>query len=222
MRLRQLLPEDRPRERLLQEGSGGLSTPELLAVLLRTGTRDQDALQVGAALLETYGGLQGLARTPARELVRFAGLGPAKASVLHAALELARRLRREEGALGEDWRGRLQERALLLEGEEREWVGAFLLDPKGRVQDEPILSYGGLEGAYVDLRFLWRRAVRLDAARVVLWHNHPCGDPNPSEEDRRLTAYARECLRLLGMELEGHYVLARGEPFLLDEGRPVL
>ena len=222
MRIRQLLPQDRPRERLLAEGASNLSAPELLAVLLRTGTRDRDALQTGAALLETYGGLRGLARIPAGELTGFSGLGPAKAAVLCAALELGCRLRREEREPETSWRDRLRDRALRVEEEEREWVGALFLDPKERCLDEQVVSYGGLDGAFVDLRFLWRRAVRLDAARVVLWHNHPCGDPRLCEEDRVLTKHCRECLRFLGIELAGHYVLAGGAFWGEEDGPPVL
>ena len=101
-------------------------------------------------------------------------------------------------------------------------MGALFLDPKERCLDEQVVSYGGLDGAFVDLRFLWRRAVRLDAARVVLWHNHPCGDPRLSEEDRVLTKHCRECLRFLGIELAGHYVLAGGAFWGEEDGPPVL
>ena len=130
-----------------------------------------------------------------------------------AALELARRFQKEllfRGA-SPDWRGRLGEIAVQVASSEREFIYVLLLDRRGDLLEEECLSFGGLEGAFLDMPYLFRRAVRVDAARVVLAHNHPDGSLVPSPEDRDLTVHVARRLPLLGMELEGHFVLAQGQ-----------
>ena len=210
--LADLPPGERPRERLWEKGAGALSLAELLAILLGTGTRDRDVLALAGDLVEAFGGLSGLARAAGTELLAFRGLGKAKAAHVAAALELARRYQKELLPRGEraGWQGRLEEIAAQVAHEEREFVYVLFLNRRGVLLEEGCLSFGGLEGAYLDMPYLFRRGVRLDATRFVLAHNHPDGDPSPSQEDRALTEHVSRRLPLLGMELEGHFVLARG------------
>ncbi|MBL3593198.1 MAG: DNA repair protein RadC [Synergistaceae bacterium] len=203
---------ERPRERLLSQGPGALSLRELLAILLRTGCCDRDVFTVAEGLLRDFGGLEGLARVTAAELLAVKGLGEAKTATLLAALELARRLRaealREEGS--PSWRGRLAWWASELADESREYVVALFLDGRERLLGEERLSYGGLNGAYVDMSFLLRRAVRIGAEGVVLLHNHPDGSLAGSADDQALTLALKRRLALLDMQLLEHFVVAGG------------
>lgn len=169
-------------------------------------------MELGGMLLEEFGDLTGLARAAPEEFLAVKGLGEAKVANLVAALELARRLRSESAKTGrnETWRSRVASWAENLATEEREFILALFLDRKGRILGEKQVSYGGLDGAFLDLPFLLRRAVRLDAAAMVLGHNHPDGTPEPSREDRELTLLLSRRLRMLDMELFGHFVLAGG------------
>jgi DNA repair protein RadC len=202
---------ERPRERLLRMGPGSLSLQELLAVLLRTGQKGTDVMALAASLLKEYPDERALARTTARELCGFSGLGSAKAATLIAAIELGRRSwcvgTENEGA---SWQSTLKSLEKSMIREEREFILALFTDREGRLQGSEKVSFGGLDGAFLDAPYLCRRAVRIGAAGVVLIHNHPDGNPKPSDEDRSLTAAVSRQLKLLGIELVGHFVVAGG------------
>jgi len=211
MSLSSLPLKERPRERLLKLGPAALSLQELLAVLLRTGQRGSDVMSLAAALLREYPDEQALARATAAELCAFPGLGEAKAASLLAAVELGRR----SSFKGQDTgRGRWQDSLRILEqtmsSEEREWIISLFTDREGRVLGSEKISFGGLDGAFLDAPYLCRRAVRIGAAGLILIHNHPEGNLEPSEEDRSLTLAVSKQLKLLGIELVGHFVVAGG------------
>lgn len=212
MKLRQLPPKERPRERLFRLGAEALSLVELLAVLLRTGDGTNDALELAGELLETYCDIGGLCRTTPEELMHFRGMGEAKAATLSAAFEIAKRFGIEGKPPKTDssWKDRLSWWASRLRPEEREFIICLFLDSSGRIKLEDRLSYGGLDGAFCDLKYVMRRAVRLDAKGVVLIHNHPNGSLVSSREDRILTSVVREKLALLGIELVGHFIASGG------------
>ena len=206
-----------PRERLLREGSQALSLVELLAILLRTGNAKQNVIDLSETVLSEFGGLDGLFRASLCELLRIPGIKNAKACSLVAAMELARRASLREAGDGEivSCDDRVAHWSSLLAHEEREFVVFLSLDRKGAVIDEKRISYGGLDGAFVDVQYLLRRAVRLDAKSVVLLHNHPDGSLHPSAEDRILTRHVRERLMLLSIGLQGHYIVAKGRSALI-------
>ncbi len=202
---------ERPRERLLRMGPGSLSLQELLAVLLRTGQKGTDVMALAASLLKEYPDERALARTTATELCGFSGLGSSKAATLIAAIELGRRSwcdgKENEGA---SWQLTLKSLEKSMIREEREFILALFTDREGRLLGSEKVSFGGLDGAFLDAPYLCRRAVRIGAAGVVLIHNHPDGNPKPSDEDRSLTASVSRQLKLLGIELVGHFVVAGG------------
>lgn len=202
---------ERPRERLLRMGPGSLSLQELLAVLLRTGQKGTDVMALAASLLKEYPDERALARTTATELCGFSGLGSAKAATLIAAIELGRRSwcdgKENEGA---SWQLTLKSLEKSMIREEREFILALFTDREGRLLGSEKVSFGGLDGAFLDAPYLCRRAVRIGASGVVLIHNHPDGNPKPSDEDRSLTAAVSRQLKLLGIELVGHFVVAGG------------
>ncbi|MCS7172204.1 MAG: DNA repair protein RadC [Armatimonadetes bacterium] len=208
--LRALPPEARPRERLQSEGPEGVGIRELLAVVLCTGTRGVSALQLADRLLARFGGLQGLSRARVEELCRVEGMGPAKAAVLVAALELGRRARLVDPSERPVIRC-AQDAArvvrMKLEGREQEHFCVLLLNTRHEVVGVVETARGGLNGASVCAREVFREAVRRGAHAVILAHNHPSGNPEPSPEDIRLTERLREAGALLGIAVLDHLVI---------------
>lgn len=210
MRLSQLSEDERPRERLLRCGVESLSLVELLAILLRTGTKNQDVLELSASILNEWGGLTGLCRAEVAELMQKKGLKQAKAAALIAVLELGKRIAQANSKELCDWKICAEQIARRAQFLDREQIHALFLDTKEGVMDEEILSYGGPDGAYLDIPVFYRKAVRLNAYSVVLVHNHPDGAQGPSREDIALTEHVRRGLKLLGVELKAHLIAANG------------
>lgn len=209
-----------PRERLLQRGPSALSDAELLAVILRTGAEGQPAVEVAGELLERLGGLGGLLAAYPAELLQHKGVGPAKAAQLLAVVELARRLAR----LGGEPRPVIGSPAdvfdllaLELARQDREQFVVILLDTRHQVLDVHRVSVGELNRTPVHPREVFKPAIRLSSAAVVLAHNHPSGDPTPSQEDRHLTQRLAEAGRLLGIEVLDHVVIGHGRYASLKE-----
>jgi len=208
------LPEqERPRERLFRRGAESLGLSELLAILLRTGTKERDVLELSGFIVEQFGGLSGLLRALPGEFLSISGCGEAKAALLAAAMEIARRAVEEEGGSSppeQSWQARVASLARGIRYEEREFLWALFLDGGERILGEDRLSYGGLEGASLDVPLFLRKAVRLGAEEIVLLHNHPRGTTEPSREDMELTRYVADRLKVLGMRLKAHYILGNG------------
>ncbi|MDI9369462.1 MAG: DNA repair protein RadC [Synergistaceae bacterium] len=213
MRLSSLPAEERPRERLRRRGAASLSVPELLAILLRTGSRGKDVLELSADVLGKFGDLRGLAKASDEEMMELPGLGDAKACVLLAAMELAKRLscQRDETTASEGWRARVERLAGELADEEREFIFAIHTRRNGSVIQEDRLSFGGAEGAFLDVKYLLRRCVRLNSHGLILVHNHPDGSLQPSVDDIKLTDFLSRRTQILGIDLLGHFVVANGE-----------
>jgi DNA repair protein RadC len=202
---------ERPRERLRSQGVQALSAPELLALVLRTGTRGTPALALGAELLRRFESLEGIARAGDAELARAAGLGPAKIAALRAALELG--LRRAQTSLrpGDRFRSPAQVHAHLaprLAGAAQEVFVALLLDARRRLIREVEVHRGSLNQSLVHPREVFVCAVRESAASIVVAHNHPSGDASPSEEDREVTRRLAQAGEILGIRLLDHVVIA--------------
>lgn len=212
MSLSSLPMGERPRERLLRAGPESLSLQELLAILLRTGQRGNDVMALAAGLLRDYPDERALAHATPAELCGFSGLGMAKAATLLAAIELGRRSWGDGKANeGPHWQSVLRDLEKSMIREEREFIMTLFTDRAGKLLGSEKVSFGGLDGAFLDAPYLCRRAVRTGAAGVVLIHNHPDGNPKPSDEDRSLTAAVSRQLKLLGIELIGHFVVAGGK-----------
>lgn len=205
------LPEaERPRERLIAEGARALSNRELLAIILRSGTVGESALVLAERLLQTFGSLRDLLQAEVEELAAVRGIGKVKAAEVKAALELGRRL----ASSGQGWRPAItspeEAAGLVMEDlryRDREVFQALLLDTKHRLLAIQVVSVGHLSGAPVHPRELFKDAIRRSAAAVVLVHNHPSGDPQPSPEDIALTHRLVEAGRLLGIEVLDHLIV---------------
>jgi DNA repair protein RadC len=217
--------DDRPRERLWTLGTAALTTTELLAILLGTGSAGQDAAAVAGQLLDRSGGnLRALVARPPAELTRTAGVGPAKAARLLAAFELATRLLTE----ARPQCARVREPAdvsRLLGPRMRdltvEEFHVLALDSQSRVQRDVLVSRGLLNSALVHPREVFRAAIAEAAAGIIVVHNHPSGDPTPSAEDRAVTRQLVEAGRLLDLPVYDHIILA-GDRFLSFVGAGLL
>ena len=207
-------PADRPRERLAALGPAALSDAELLALVLGTGTSREGVLDVAARVLATIGGLGSLARLAPSELAAFPGLGPAKASEVVAALELGRRASRDAGGERRQILHPADAVALLaprLAHLEQETSVAVLLDRRHRVLRETVVGVGGIAHAPMEPREIFAAALREPGvAAVLVAHNHPSGDPEPSTEDRAVTRRLVQAAQVLGVELVDHVIVAAG------------
>lgn len=204
--------------RLHRHGPKSLADGELLAVLLGGG--GPRALALAADLLHRHGGLAGLARLDPQLLPRQPGLGPARSRRLSAAVELAQRLRRERPAPGRALQGPADVAPILEEefrGCDREHFLALHLDTRHRLRSVETVSVGSLSASLVHPREVFRRAVTLGTAALIVAHNHPSGCAEPSREDVELTARLAECGRLMGIELLDHFVVGAGETVSLRE-----
>jgi DNA repair protein RadC len=210
-RLRDLPPEERPRERLACHGAPALSNRELVAVLLGTGSGRGSALDLADGVLEA--GLRGLAGCSLGELERRHGLGRAKATRLLAALELGGRLASAPRETSDVFRTPEDAARYLLPryaARPVETFGLLALDVRHRLKKESVISVGCLTSSLVHPREVFQEAVVARAAALVLFHNHPSGDPEPSDEDIALTRRLAAAGRLMGIEVLDHLVLGAG------------
>jgi DNA repair protein RadC len=185
--LTSMAPADRPREKLVRAGVEGLGDNELLALVLGSGTRTRGALTLGQDVLTAAGGVQGLIRLGVDELTRLSGVGLPRAARLVAAVELGRRvLTAETGERLQVGKPADAARFLMARygGHRVERMGVMLLDLKRRVIRTTILSVGLLDNSLAHPREIFREAVVGSAASVVVFHNHPSGDPTPSVNER--------------------------------------
>ena len=204
---------ERPRERLAQLGERSLNTSELVAILLGSGIEGLNAVQLAQRILQEAGGLNGLQRLSYDGLRQFRGLGPAKAAQVKAAIELGRRIavatpedkptiQSPEDAAG----------LLLYEmgGLEREHLRVLCLDTRNRLQKMSEVYKGSLNSSWIRIAEVFRDAVRINAAAIIVAHNHPSGDPTPSPEDVAVTKAIVEAGRLLDIEVLDHLVIGQG------------
>jgi DNA repair protein RadC len=220
--MRHLPAEDRPRERLARHGASALSNRELVAILLGTGARGVSALDVSEGLLQA--GLRGLAGRSLPDLTGEHGLGGAKAARVLAALELGARLASEGRQGGPSFRTAADAGHFLLPrygARPVETFGLLALDVRHRLKREVVVSTGCLTSSLVHPREVFQEAVVARAAALVLFHNHPSGDPEPSGEDLALTRRLAAAGTLMGIEVLDHLILGAGR-FVSLKDRGVL
>jgi len=206
-----MLPHDRPREKLARVGPAGLGDNELLAVVLGQGTPRASAIELANAVLAAVGGLHGLARATVDDLRRVRGIGPARASQIVAAIEVGRRTL---------MRSRLERVQILSSRDAAELLvpqfgsrpveqfGVVLLDTKHRVLRTSLLSVGTLDASIVHPREVFREAASGGAAAIIVFHNHPSGDPRPSPEDVALTRRLIRAGEMMGIDVLDHVIIA--------------
>jgi len=218
--IKEMLPNERPRERLQALGPTGLSDAQLLAIVLQTGSAKESALDLAQRLLVTFKGLAGLARAAFSELCAQFGVGPAKASQVQAALELGRRLARaapEDRPVVRspaDVAGLLMTEMGLLEQEQ---LRVIILNTKNHVLAQPIIYQGSVNTQVVRVAELFREAIRQNGAAIIVAHNHPSGDPTPSPEDTKITRQIVEAGKLLDIEVLDHLIIGHQRYVSLKE-----
>ena len=208
------LPADaRPREKLLARGPTALADAELLALLLRTGLPGLGVLQLAQALLDRFGGLAGLLHADARALQDIKGLGPAKRAEVAAVLEIARRVLAQQLAeqpLFDAPQAVKDYLALHLRPLAHEAFAVLFLDTRHRLLQLEVMFRGTLAHTSVHPREIVKRALALNAAAVVLAHNHPSGAAEPSRADELLTQSVRAALQLVDVRVLDHLVVGAG------------
>lgn len=219
-RIKDLPASERPRERLVALGAESLSHAELIAILLRTGTKGRSAVAIADQLLARFGRLEQLARVALDEIRQVPGIGRDKAVALKAAFTLAQRMARE--LQGESPLLDTPERVadLMREDSRRYEVERFqvlMLNTRRRLIRVEPLAHGTLDTILVHPREVFRAAIVANAASVILVHNHPSGDPTPSPDDVAVTRAMIEAGRLLDVQVLDHLVIGSGRWVSLKE-----
>lgn len=223
LNINQWAEEDRPREKMMSKGADALSEAELLAILIGSGNTDETAVELMRRMLaDCHNDLNALARWSVPDYSRFKGMGPAKSITIMAALELGKRRKlqdvrqRTHITYSRDIFDLFHPLMCDLEQEEF-WV--LLLNHASKVIDKVRISTGGIDGVYADVRSILREALLQRATHIALIHNHPSGNPHPSDQDRRLTSHIREAARTMNISLTDHVIITDDKFYsFADEG----
>lgn len=203
---------ERPRERLIKFGVESLSIPELLALIMGRGTKGKSVLVTASELLQRYKSLKKLAGASINELCTIQGIGEAKATQIKAALELAKRLEEDDSAKITKTTVKSPDDILHiikkeLKGKKKEYFILALLDTRNHLIATRTISIGSLDTSIVHPREVFLEAVSNSAASVIFIHNHPSGNPEPSEEDIKLTKQLIEAGKLLDIDVLDHIII---------------
>lgn len=220
MNIREWPVQDRPREKLLQRGAAVLSDAELLAVLLGSGVAGRNVLDVARGLLVRFGGLRPFLEADRRTVLREPGMGEVKYAQLQALLEIGRRYLDEgitRAAALEDPQAVRRYLKAMLRHEPSEVFGCLFLDTKHRPLAFEVLFRGTIDRASVYPREVVRRALMHNAAALILCHNHPSGNSEPSKEDVHLTLSLKRGLALIDVRVLDHIIIGDGEPLSMAE-----
>jgi len=220
MSIRDWPAAERPREKLLEQGSGSLSDAELLAIFLRTGVTGKSAVDLARHLLTQFGSLRVLLEADLAAFSGQLGLGPAKFAQLQAVLEMGRRhlaeRMRKKPALENPQAVRDYLKSMLRH-EPHEVFGCLFLDSKHQVLTFEALFRGSIDNTSVHPREVVKRSLANNAAAVILCHNHPSGNSDPSQADRQLTKRLQKALDLIDVRVLDHFIIGDGEPLSMAE-----
>ncbi|MED3891480.1 DNA repair protein RadC [Peribacillus frigoritolerans] len=220
MLIRDYPKEERPRERFLQDGPQSLSNQELLALLLRTGSREESVLQLSGRLINSFKGLRLLKEASVEELTVTKGIGEAKAIQILASVELGRRINnlndqdRYVIRSPEDGANYCMEEMRFLS---QEHFVCLYLNTKNQVLQKTTVFIGSLNASIVHPREVFKEAFKRSAASIICLHNHPSGDPSPSREDIEVTKRLVECGKIIGIEVLDHIIIGEHKYVSLKE-----
>lgn len=211
LNIKALAEDDRPREKLLALGRHNLSDAELLAIILVSGTRTETAVQLAQRMLSAHGNdMNRLARLDLTELKKFKGVGTVKAISILAAFELCRRRKGAEAGEKPKISSSLVAYQVLqqqLADLPHEEFRILILNRANQVVAERQISRGGISGTVVDIRLICKCAVECNASGVIMAHNHPSGQVEPSEQDKQITRQMRDALKLFEISLLDHLII---------------
>ncbi|MEB2493762.1 DNA repair protein RadC [Peribacillus frigoritolerans] len=220
MLIRDYPKEERPRERFLQDGPQSLSNQELLALLLRTGSKEESVLQLSGRLINSFKGLRLLKEASVEELTVIKGIGEAKAIQILASVELGRRINnlndqdRYVIRSPEDGANYCMEEMRFLS---QEHFVCLYLNTKNQVLQKTTVFIGSLNASIVHPREVFKEAFKRSAASIICLHNHPSGDPSPSREDIEVTKRLVECGKIIGIEVLDHIIIGEHKYVSLKE-----
>ena len=220
MSIRDWPAAERPRERVLALGAGSLSDAELLAIFLRTGVSGKSAVDLARHLLTQFGSLRALLEADQAAFSSHVGLGPAKYAQLQAAQEMSRRHLAERARQRTTLENPHVVREYLksmLRHEPHEVFGCLFLNSRHQVLTFEALFRGSIDNASVHPRQVVKRALAHNAAALILCHNHPSGNAEPSQADRVLTERLQEALELIDVRVLDHFIVGDGEPLSMAE-----
>lgn len=210
MTINQWPKEDRPREKLLQKGEQALTDAELIAIFLNSGTRGKTALDIAKQLLTEYGSLKKLLRATPNELLQKPGVGSAKYAMIKAALELGRRYLQTPVQIGATLNSSSKTQLFLadrLREHVNEVFACLFLDNHFRLISFEELFFGTINQTSIYPREIVRRGLAHNAAKIILAHNHPSGQPTPSRADKEVTDLIKQALALVDMEVVDHIII---------------
>lgn len=208
--LRDVPQEERPRERMMNYGAEALSHAELLAILLRTGTKDESVVHLANRIMRQVGSIRQLVDLSIEELTEIKGIGTAKAIQIKAGIELGRRITRTGKEEVKAIRSPRDAADLLIEQLrylQKEHFVCLFLNTKNHIISQETLSMGSLNASIVHPREVFRAAIKCSSASVIFAHNHPSGDPTPSPEDVALNKRLVEAGKIIGIEVLDHLVI---------------
>lgn len=216
--------DDRPREKLLSKNTGSLSDSELIAILIGSGTPEHSAVELAKQVLKLgQNNLQELSKLSVQDLMKIKGIGQAKAITIVAALELGRRRQVAlslEKAIITNSREVASYLQPMLQDLRHEVFGVIYLNSAGKVLHKEVISQGGLTSTVADPRLIFKKALELEAIKLILYHNHPSGSLHPSRQDLELTAKVRDAARFFDIKLMDHLIISQEGYFsFADEGR---
>lgn len=218
--IKELPSDERPRERLVKYGADALSNAELLAIILRVGTPEYSAIGLAEHMLGRFNGIRGIASASVEELSSIKGLGTAKSAQIKAMVELGKRL----AATALDPRSAIRNPQDVvdcvmpfLRDEPQENFMAIFLNTKNEILKTRIITTGTLDSSLITPRELFREAMSMNSAAVIVAHNHPSGDPTPSREDIAITKRLCQAGEMVGIEVLDHLIIGDGRSLSLKE-----
>ncbi|MHB1456790.1 MAG: RadC family protein [Armatimonadota bacterium] len=218
--IKELPSDERPRERLVKYGAEALSNAELLAIILRVGTPEYSAIGLAEYMLGRFNGIRGIASASVEELSEIKGLGTAKSAQIKAMVELGKRL----AATALDSRTAIRNPQDVvdcvmpfLRDEPQENFMAIFLNTKNEILKTRIITTGTLDSSLITPRELFREAMSMNSAAVIVAHNHPSGDPTPSREDIAITKRLCQAGEIVGIEVLDHLIIGDGRSLSLKE-----
>ena len=222
MQIKDMPANERPQEKLLFSGASSLSNAELLALIIRTGTSDKSSIQLAQEVLAYASeNIGSLTRADPKELIRIEGIGEAKACSIVAAMELSRRVMSfgvmERGGKLSSCDDVAQLLLAEMNDEKREIFMSIHLNTKMQIESKHIISIGNLDNAPAHPREVFGKAAKMGAAAVVVAHNHPSGDPDPSAADFALTDRLMNASRLMGIRLIDHVIIGNGRYYSMKD-----
>ena len=220
MRIADISPDNRPRERFQKLGAHALSDAELLAIILQKGTRGENVIDMSNRLLSKFG-IDKLSGLSLKELQEIDGIGPAKSIQIKTVFELAKRhnLAKKSGGQVKSAKDVFEYASQRLVAEDKEQFMILYLDTKNRIIRDEIVSVGTLNSSLVHPREIFKGAIKESANAIILVHNHPSGDPTPSDEDKVVTKRLSEAGEILSINMLDHVIVGADEFYSFEENK---